>query len=79
MRPEYQRKGLGTMLLEPVLEQADREHRKVYIEASKKGLGLYIKHDWVQIDEMAVDTKPYGGDSVEVTVFMMREPKVLKV
>ena len=38
--PKYQRQGLGGLMLEPVLALANKEGRKVYIEASKKGVGL---------------------------------------
>lgn len=75
VRPEYQRKGLGSKLLEPVLEQVDKEQKSTYIEASKKGLGLYLKHGWKEIDELLVDQRPYGGTTVERTAMMMREPQ----
>jgi len=75
VRPEYQRKGLGGMLLEDGLALADRDGCKTYIEASAKGLGLYLKYDWKVIDEVTVDTRPYGGDKMESTKCMMREPQ----
>lgn len=74
VRPAYQRKGLGAMILTPVLQMADKENAKTYIEASTKGKGLYLKHGWVQVDEMVMDLSPYGGAKEEVTTFMMREP-----
>jgi len=79
VRPEYQRKGLGGMLLEPVLALADQEGRRTYIEASKKGLGLYLKYGWVKVDEFTIDTTPYGGDTAEeTTVLLIREPRPVK-
>ena len=78
VHPDYQRKGLGGRLLEPVLKQADKEGRKTYIEASKKGIGLYKKLGWVEVDEMLIDTRPHGGDIIERTAFMMRDPQPVK-
>jgi GNAT superfamily N-acetyltransferase len=75
VRPEYQRKGLGGMLLEDGLALADRDGCKTFIEASAKGLALYLKYDWKEIDEVKVDTRPYGGHKIESTKCMMREPQ----
>lgn len=73
--PAYQRKGLGRRLLEPVLEQADKEGRKIYIEASKKGVGLYERLGWERVGVMRIDLRPHGGDTVEETVLLIREPR----
>jgi GNAT superfamily N-acetyltransferase len=62
VRPSYQRQGLGTMLLAPGLELADNANAKTYIEASRKGKELYLKHGWVEVDEMMLDLSVYGGD-----------------
>lgn len=78
VRPDYQRKGLGAMLLEDGLALADRDGCKTYIEASAKGLGLYLKYGWKVIDDIKVDTRPYGGHSVDSTKCMMRDPQPLK-
>lgn len=63
------------MLLEDSLALADRDGCKTYIEASAKGLGLYLKHGWKEIDEVAVDTTPYVGHQVQSTKCMMRDPQ----
>lgn len=75
MRPEYQRKGLGGRLLQPILDIADKEQRKTYIEASIKGIGLYKKMGWVEIGEIMIDQRPHGGSGVERTGLLMREPQ----
>jgi GNAT superfamily N-acetyltransferase len=61
VHPAYQRRGLGSQMLEPILGLADRERRKIYIEASKKGVGLFRQYGWVQVDALLLDTRPYGG------------------
>jgi len=75
VRPEYQRKGLGSRLLRPVLELADKDRAKTYIQASKEGLGLYLKHGWVEVDEIVMDFSPYGGPEKVRTALLIREPK----
>ncbi|KFY70498.1 hypothetical protein V499_09121 [Pseudogymnoascus sp. VKM F-103] len=63
VRPEYQRKGLGSMLLTPVLEQADKENAKAFVQGSVQGVGMYLKHGWEEVDEILMDYSPYGGAS----------------
>lgn len=74
VHPDYQRKGLGGMLLDSVTPIADKEKKQIYLEASKKGHFLYLKHGWKQIDGMSIDTRPHGGHSVERLEFFMRDP-----
>ncbi|RDW63592.1 hypothetical protein BP6252_11137 [Coleophoma cylindrospora] len=75
VRPKYQRKGLGTMLLAPVLELADEENAKAFVQASAQGQGLYLKHGWVEVDEILMDFSPYGGTKRAKTALMIREPR----
>lgn len=62
------------MLIRPGLEAADKAGAQTYIEASPFGLPLYLRHGWEQVDEMVIDTRPYGGHGVEHQPFLMREP-----
>jgi hypothetical protein len=57
------------------LEQVDKNGAKTFISGSKKGLGLYLKHGWVEVDEAVLDLSPYGGPKEEKTSFMMRESR----
>ena len=75
VRPEYQRKGLGGLLLKEGLALADRDSARTYIEASQKGFPLYKKYGWKEFDEVLVDTRPYGGNGLESTKMMRREPQ----
>lgn len=62
------------MLIRPGLEAADKAGAQTYIEASPFGLPLYLRHGWEQVDEMVIDTRPYGGHEIEHQPFLMREP-----
>ncbi|KAF8867113.1 hypothetical protein BDZ45DRAFT_609269 [Acephala macrosclerotiorum] len=73
--PAYQRKGLASKLLKHVLDMADREGRKVYIEATPAGHPVYLKLGFRDIDVVAVDLTRWGGDRVGTNVIMERDPQ----
>jgi len=77
VHPQYQRRGLGSQLIEPVLALADAEGRRTYIEASKKGVRLYERYGWVRVGAVVMDPRPFGGESLEETVLLLREPRKL--
>ncbi|CAO1600378.1 hypothetical protein XANCAGTX0491_004069 [Xanthoria calcicola] len=72
--PPYQRRGLGTMLIREGLTAADGDKARTYIEASPKGLGLYQKFGWKQIDDIVIDMRPHGGTGMASEKCLMREP-----
>ncbi|KAL8708855.1 MAG: hypothetical protein Q9220_006311 [cf. Caloplaca sp. 1 TL-2023] len=72
--PDYQRRGLGAMLIREGLAAADRDEAKCYIEASPAGLELYKRYGWKQVDEIVLDMKPHGGSGMATEVLLIREP-----
>jgi len=72
--PDYQRKGLASMLLRHAFEMADREGKKIYIEATDAGFPVYKRLGFVQIDEVVVDVSKWGGKELKRNRCMMREP-----
>ena len=74
MSPQYQRKGLGSLLISEGLTLADRDGARTYIEASPNGLQLYMKHGWGLIDDILIDMRPYGGSDVASEKILMRAP-----
>jgi ribosomal protein S18 acetylase RimI-like enzyme len=60
--PPYQGRGLGGMLLQPVLERADREDSRCYLETAKeKNLSFYRSHGFEVVGE---DVLPNDGPRV---------------
>lgn len=59
--PEYQGQGVGGMLLQPVLQQADRDRVLCYLETStERGVNFYSKHGFeVLRSEQLSPTAPY--------------------
>jgi len=72
--PSHQRRGLGSKLIEVGLAEADKHNAKTYIEASPKGLQLYLTHGWKQVDDIVIDMRLHGGDYVASEKCLLREP-----
>lgn len=73
--PSHQRKGLATRLLRFVFDQADKEGRRCYIEASPDGYPVYVKAGFKEVDRIDFGLEEFGGDAGErdVAVCMIRE------
>jgi GNAT superfamily N-acetyltransferase len=57
---EYQGKGLGSLLLERILRDVDRDNARVYLQASEMGARLYIRFRFVAFEDIVVNT-PTGS------------------
>lgn len=75
VRLEYQRMGIGALLVAHGLELVDKHNVKTYVQASPAGLGLYLKYGWIEVEELIFDLSPYGGPTEVKTVLMTRGPK----
>lgn len=72
---DHQRKGIGSALLEEGLALAEKLDLPVWLQASKSGRGLYVKHGFVVDEAWEVDLEPYGVDVVEPFACMIRDAK----
>ena len=73
--PQYQRRGIGVMLLEDGLKRADEAGLQTVLGASPAGLGLYKKYSFVEQIVMDLNLWEYdGGAGLGVcrTVFLVR-------
>ena len=72
--PEWQRKGVGRRLLGWGLEKADAEGWECWLDASKKGEGLYRKFGFRDVGCVEVELGEWGGEEgiVERAVEMVR-------
>ena len=61
VRPEYQRQGLGGLLVAFGVHEADKLGLAAYTEATPEGLGLYLKHGFKEVDRVTVDLEQWGG------------------
>lgn len=58
--PNWQRKGVGSMLTRKFLEFVDAAHAKSYVHASRIGKSLYEKFGFKTLGVVAVDLKEFG-------------------
>ncbi|MCJ1392773.1 hypothetical protein MMC18_005644 [Xylographa bjoerkii] len=77
VRPEYQRRGLGGKLVASGAQKADDLGLLSYTEASPKGMGLYLKHGFLEVDRVTVDLEPWGGKKGDVNSYglLLRQPR----
>lgn len=70
VRPEYQRRGLGSQLVRPILEQADREQLPCYLETSDPANVDYYRRFGFRVVNPTLATIPGGPAHIA----MRREP-----
>ena len=68
VHPEFQRKGVGTKLLDWGLERARERGQKVYLEATEFGIALYINKGFKELGEIVL------GDREVVLPCMIWDP-----
>jgi len=72
--PDYQRRGLATMLLRHGLALADADNMRTYIEATASGHPVYLKLGWKDVDRLDIDLKKWGIEEPGYHWAMIREP-----
>ena len=71
VEPEWQGRGLGGRLLQPVLEQCDAESLPAYLETDKeRNLAFYARHGFGLVDTLRPD-----GDAGPPEWTMWRDPR----
>jgi len=68
------------MLLNGVVEKADREGRRIYLEATPDGKGIYLKMGWKVVANIVVDVEKFGGEEGQIYTNwpMIRDPQPIK-
>jgi GNAT superfamily N-acetyltransferase len=70
VEPDQQGRGIGSALMQPVLERCDREGIPAYLESSKeRNVPLYERHGFRVTEEMVI---PKGGPKIWL---MWRDPQ----
>jgi len=78
-RPDYQKRGLGKILLQHVLDLADQEGRKAYLEGLPPGRQLYLKTGFRDLELLTFDMKALGVEEPAVVNIMVRDPQPLVI
>jgi GNAT superfamily N-acetyltransferase len=71
--PSYQRKGVGSALLDTGLAVADRLNIKAYLEATPVGRALYERYGWRDVGWLeGFDVRDFGGREEHRFMCMVR-------
>ena len=70
--PEFQGRGVGSLLCNEGLQIADREKLPAWLEASARGRRLYQKLGFEDVEDIVIDLGKHGGEGVNTTVCMVR-------
>ncbi|KAF8849122.1 acyl-CoA N-acyltransferase [Acephala macrosclerotiorum] len=71
--PSYQRRGIGSQLVNYGLEKAERDGKKVYLSAAPKGVPVYAKLGFGEVGRLEFALGKWGGEGVHVHVAMIKE------
>ncbi|KAN0119308.1 acyl-CoA N-acyltransferase [Hyaloscypha variabilis] len=73
--PEYQRKGIGKLLVVEMLKGVDERGERCFVHSSGMGKGLYEQFGWKAFEEKGweIDLSRFGEEKPYVTWDMVRE------
>lgn len=74
-RPEHMRRGIGAISMKWGVEKADELGLPMYLEGSPKGVGLYRKWGFEEVDVLPWDATKYGYKEPLTHLCMLRPPK----
>ncbi|KAJ0417919.1 acyl-CoA N-acyltransferase [Aspergillus carlsbadensis] len=64
--PDHQGRGVGKALLRWGMDRADKQQRRIYVEATTPGFPLYARMGWTALDEVAIDYARWGGEGKQI-------------
>ena len=73
VHPNWQRKGVGSMLVKKFLESVDADHAECYVHSSRFGKPLYEKFGFKMMGVVTIDLKEFGDYEPYTTWDMQRE------
>jgi ribosomal protein S18 acetylase RimI-like enzyme len=71
--PERQKSGIGSLLLESGIREADKAGMKCYVMSTEAGLRLYEKHGFKIVKRVVQSVEEWGGKIPHVHYFLTRE------
>jgi len=74
VHPDYQRRGIASLLLAPGLEIADRTHSKVWLTSTPKAVEFYEKNGCEIKENYDTDLSKFGGAGLYTRAWMLRLP-----
>jgi len=75
VHPDFQRRGIATLLLKWGLEKADAENIKLWCTSTPQAVKTYEKSGWKVIDLQDIELGKYGGEGTYQRAWMLRLPE----
>ena len=72
--PEYQRKGVGSLLLQSGIEKAEEVRAKIWLTSTPQAITTYQRNGWEVKEIQSIDLENYGGKGIYNRVWMLRLP-----
>ncbi|KAJ4423844.1 hypothetical protein N0V82_001428 [Gnomoniopsis sp. IMI 355080] len=72
--PKHQGRGAGTLLLRRCVEDAAKNRLPIYLNASPMGHGMYLKHQFRDVETMVTDFSKWGAKDLQYVFAMIKEP-----
>ena len=72
--PGHQGRGFGSAILKWGMQKADASQSRIFLEATPKGVPVYLKYGWKILEEVTIDFTPFGNTGSETFYLMMRDP-----
>ncbi|TVY40911.1 hypothetical protein LOCC1_G006358 [Lachnellula occidentalis] len=73
VHPEYQRQGIGSLLLEWGMKKADEMKARIWIASTPQAVSTYERNGWKVVERYDVMLEKYGGRGVYSRAWMLRE------
>jgi GNAT superfamily N-acetyltransferase len=72
--PEYQRQGIGSLLLEWGAKKADALKARIWITGTPQAVSTYERNGWKVVERYDIALEEYGGQGIYSQDWMLREP-----
>ncbi|KAJ4393105.1 hypothetical protein N0V93_002312 [Gnomoniopsis smithogilvyi] len=72
--PKHQGRGAATMLLRRCMENAAQRGLPIYLNASPLGHGMYLRHQFRDIETLVTDFSQWGAKNLHNVFAMIKEP-----
>ena len=74
MASEYQRKGIGEILLQWGINKGEEADLPVYLESTPDAIDLYSRNGFIALESYGLDPQLYGLRNVDDMIPMIRLP-----
>lgn len=75
--PKHQRRGAASLLLQSMVDEADKLGLPVLLESSEEGHKLYQKYGFKDVEVLEIDMSKWRHGIAHLSWAMVREPKPL--